>query len=313
MYRRCAIKILVEPSLSTFNNIILPMTLHLSPSHLLVTVFLFSSLFTIFAAPGRPTDRDPVTLELCSDRASRTWFLKVSPTVIFQAVEAHTGQLVPHRGRYIRTSETKCVDVGTVCWAATTGTPKKRETSHNALLAIEATSSFDYVGKGLRYLLDSEVWEVNSDSWKQGDQDSYLKIGDEYLEINSPPAALELCHYPRSISFTLKLGATAFHAVADRTGRMKIAETRCSSQTKRINLGTVHYGELAARQAKSQVHAKLLAIEATSEFDFVGKGLHYLLGLNIWDPNWQSWMEGDHNSYSEFYRGYLANIDYTDV
>ncbi|KAJ3748460.1 hypothetical protein DFH05DRAFT_1554428 [Lentinula detonsa] len=289
------------------------MTLHLSPSHLLVTVFLLSSLFTTLAVPPNKDDHNLVPLELCSNRASGSWFLKVSPTVIFHAIEDHTGQWNARKGQYLLNYQTTCVDVGTVCWAATTGTPKKRETSHNALLAIEATSSFDYVGKGLRYLLDSEVWEVNLDSWKQGDQDSYLKIGDEYLEINSPPAALELCHYPRSISFTLKLGATAFHAVADRTGRMKIAETRCSSQTKRINLGTVHYGELAARQAKSQVHAKLLAIEATSEFDFVGKGLHYLLDLNIWDPNWQSWMEGDHNSYSEFYRGYLANIDYTDV
>ncbi|KAJ3789326.1 hypothetical protein GGU10DRAFT_330103 [Lentinula aff. detonsa] len=271
------------------------MTLHLSPSsHMLVTVFLLSSLFTTLAVPRNEDDHNLVPLELCSTRASGSWFLKVSPTVIFHAIEDHTGQWNARKGQYLLNYQTTV-------------------TSHNALLAIKATSSFDYVGKGLRYLLDSEVWEVNWDSWKQGDQDSYLKISDDYLEINSPPAALELCHYPGSNSFTLKLGVTAFHAVADRTGRMKIAKTRCSSRTKRINLGTVHYGELAARQAKSQVHAKLLAIEATSEFDFVGKGLHYLLDLNIWDPNWQSWMEGDHNSYSEFYIGYLANIHYTSV
>ncbi|KAJ3737659.1 hypothetical protein DFJ43DRAFT_1045692 [Lentinula guzmanii] len=292
------------------------MTLHLSPSHLLVTVFLLSSLFTTLAVPRNEDDHNlgSTPLELCSNRASGSWFLKVSPTVIFHAIEDHTGQWNARKGQYLLNYQTTCVDVGTVCWAATTGTPKKRVTSHNALLAIKATSSFDYVGKGLRYLLETEVWEVNWDSWKRGDQDSYLKIYDEYLKINSPPAALELCHDPGSNSFrTLKLGATAFHAVADRTGRMKIAKTRCSSRTKCINLGTVHYGELAARQAESQVHAKLLAIEATSEFDFVGKGLHYLLDLNIWDPNWQSWMGGDHNSYSKFYIDYLANIHYTSV
>ncbi|KAJ3794595.1 hypothetical protein GGU11DRAFT_759032 [Lentinula aff. detonsa] len=291
------------------------MTLHLSPSHLLVIVFLFSSLFTILAAPpprrrGRH-DSDPVTLELCN-RASRSWYLKVSPTVIFQAVKDHTGQWVAQRGQYSWSGQTKCVDVGKVHWLATTCTPKTKKTSQDALRVIEATSDFDYVGKALRYLLETEVWEVDWDSWKQGDQDSYLKIYDKYLKIDPVPA-LELCHYPQSNSWALKFGATAFHAVADQKGRMKIEQTWCNSQTKRISLGTVHYGELAAQQVKSQVHAKLLAIEATSEFDFVGKGLHYLLDLNIWDPNWQSWMEGDHNSYSEFYIGYLANIHYTSV
>ncbi|KAJ3996545.1 hypothetical protein F5050DRAFT_1712002 [Lentinula boryana] len=279
------------------------MTVHLLPSHLLVMVFLFSSLYTILAAPQQcKNDHDPATLELCNNPASGSWALKLSPTIFFQAVRDPMGQWKAQRGLYTQNSQTNCVDVGTVHWAAIRPNTKRA----SALLAIEATSEFDYVGKGLQYLLDSEVWEVNWDSWKQGDQDSYLRISDKYLKTGSI-SALGLCHYPGSESWALKLGVTAFHMVEDHPRGMKIMETQCNSQTKHIKLGTVPYGCLTPTQVKSQAHAEFLAIEATSEFDFICKGLQWLLSLNIWDPDWSSWMQGDQNSYSRFFRSYLAN------
>ncbi|KAJ3980215.1 hypothetical protein F5890DRAFT_1557890 [Lentinula detonsa] len=289
------------------------MTLHLSPSHLLVIVFLFSSLFTILAAPPpRRTgnrDSDPVTLELCTNGLGqqKSWFLKVSPTVIFRAKQLPTGQWKAWKANYSPNLSIKCVDVGRICWTATTSTPKTKATSHDALQVIETSSSFDYVGKALRYLLETEVWVVNSDSWKN--QDSYLRIYDEYLKIDPASAVLELCHYPKPDGWALKFGATTFYAEADLTGRMKIAETQSSSRTKCINLGTVNYGQLTARKAEPQVHAKLLAIEATSEFDFVGKGLKYLHDLEIWVPDLKTWIEADEDSYWNYFSGYVANID----